>query len=134
MKKLYDIRRYFYQLSPVAYNRDDDDRDEVGLNEYFVLSQSLEEALDWVKKQRPEDFNLPPAIDIKKESVYATNNYPFTYHDKWFGVKGSGKYSTDWYKRSETETKTVYERLTFGDWVDAGFRYVIVLREPFIEI
>lgn len=133
MKKLYDIKRYFYQLSPTAYNRDDD-RDEVGLNEYFVLSQSLEEVLDWVKKQHPEDFNLPPAINIKKESVYPTNNYPFTYHDKWFGVKGSDKYCTDWNKKSETKTRTVYERLTFGDWVDSGFRYVIVLKEPFIEI
>lgn len=133
-KKLYHIKRYFYRTSPLFYNRDDED-DVVGLDEYFVSATSLEEAFNWVKQQHSEDFNVGPSIKIEKEPAYATNDYPFKYHNgEWFGVKGSGKYCTNWFLKSKLKTKTVYERVTYGDWVNSGFKYVIDLKEPFIEI
>ena len=133
-KKLFHIKRYYYRLSPLYSNRDDED-DVVGLDEYFVSSSSREEAFNWVKQQHPKDFCVGPSIKIENEPAYATNNYPFKYHEgKWFGIKGSNKYCTEWSLKSETATKTVYERLTYGDWKYAGFRYVIDLKEPFVEI
>lgn len=133
-KKLFHIKRYYYRLSPLFCNRDDED-DVVGLDEYFVSSSTLEEAFNWVKQQHPKDFNVGPSVKIEKEPAYTANNYPFQYHkDKWFGIKGSNKYCTEWFLKSETATKTVYERITYGDWKNAGFRYVIDLKEPFVEI